>query len=310
MGLGSNMKSISAFMAAGALAMALVSVSAQERVDADVYWKIRREAAANSQILETVHVLTDVYGPRLTGSPNLKAAGEWAVEQMKAWGLENGRLEPWDFGHPGWANERLSAHIVSPVKDPLVAEVLAWTPGTNGPVRAAAAHITVPSRPTRDTLAAHLDPLKAAVKGKIVLVGAPQAGVLSPSCRCRCAAKIVTCNRSSPPSAAAPAPPASAAAPASTSPKRRSHRESARRQINRFLLDSGALLRINDAGRDHGQIRAFANRTYDVATAPPTVVMRNEDYGRIARLLADAAPSSSSSISSTAPIPKDERATT
>jgi len=58
-------------------------------------------------------------------------------------------------------------------------------------------------------------------------------------------------------------------------------------QLNQFLLASGALLRVNDAGRDHGQIRAFSNRTYDTAKALPTVVMRNEDYGRISRLLAD-----------------------
>ena len=58
-------------------------------------------------------------------------------------------------------------------------------------------------------------------------------------------------------------------------------------QLNQFLVASGALVRINDAGRDHGQIRAFSNATYDVAKAPPTVVMRNEDYGRVWRLLAD-----------------------
>jgi Zn-dependent M28 family amino/carboxypeptidase len=58
-------------------------------------------------------------------------------------------------------------------------------------------------------------------------------------------------------------------------------------QLNQFLLSNGALVRVNDAGRDHGQIRAFNNPAYDVAKAPPTVVMRNEDYGRIWRLLAD-----------------------
>ena len=46
-------------------------------------------------------------------------------------------------------------------------------------------------------------------------------------------------------------------------------------------------VRVNDAGRDHGQIRAFANNTYDPGRAIPTVVLRNEDYGRISRLLAD-----------------------
>jgi len=58
-------------------------------------------------------------------------------------------------------------------------------------------------------------------------------------------------------------------------------------QLNQFLLANGALVRINDAGRDHGQIRAFDNSTRDTTKAPPTVVMRNEDYGRISRLLAD-----------------------
>ena len=82
--------------------------------------------------MRTLHMLTDVYGPRVTGSPNLKAAGEWAIKQMESWGFTNGHLEPWDFGHPGWVNERFSAHIVSPVKDHLEAEVLAWTPGTDG----------------------------------------------------------------------------------------------------------------------------------------------------------------------------------
>jgi hypothetical protein len=61
-------------------------------------------------------------------------------------------------------------------------------------------------------------------------------------------------------------------------------------QIDQFLVANGALLRINDAGRDHGQIRAFQNRTYDVAKAVPTVVLRNEDYGRISRILDDGTP--------------------
>src|SRR5262249_60154222 len=98
----------------------LVSAGARENDTDDIHWRIRHEAINNSQILRTVHMLTDAYGPRLTGSPNLKAAAEWALRQMESWGLENGHLEPWDFGHPGWLNERLSAHTVSPVKDPPV----------------------------------------------------------------------------------------------------------------------------------------------------------------------------------------------
>jgi hypothetical protein len=58
-------------------------------------------------------------------------------------------------------------------------------------------------------------------------------------------------------------------------------------QVDEFLVANSALIRINDAGRDHGQIRAFNNPTYDGSKRVPTVILRNEDYGRISRLLGD-----------------------
>jgi len=283
------------------LAVCLVaSVAAQERVDQDVFWKIRQEGTANSKILQTLHMLTDVYGPRLTGSPNLKAAGEWAIEQMHAWGLTHGRLEPWDFARAGWTSERLTAHILSPVRDALVAEVLAWTPGTNGVVRGQALQVTLPPRPTRDVLTAHLEPLKDAVKGKFVLVGVPQQVLVAfnrPPLR-RDDADVLAQLNAPPagqqpqpqPPQQQPQPPVAGGLQASGSQQPQQPpltNNQIQEQLNQFLLASGALVRINDAGRDHGQIRAFQNATYDVAKAPPTVVMRNEDYGRIWRLLAD-----------------------
>jgi hypothetical protein len=280
-----SMRTTLVFAAAGAVAVAIASPVAQERADADVYWKIRRETTTNSHILKTVHMLTDVYGPRLTGSPNLKAASEWAIEQMKAWGLQNGRLEPWDFGHAGWTNERLSAHIVSPVKDSLVVEALAWTPGTKGPAKAATAHITLPSRPTKAQLADHLEKLKGVVQGKIVLVGAHQnAGVTFQPVPLRREDRDVRAQfeqQTTP--VPAPTPTNQPAGPRSDVLTGNQVED----EVNRFLLANGAVVRVNDAGRDHGQIRAFQNRSYDPATAVPTVVMRNEDYGRISRLLAD-----------------------
>src|SRR5206468_3220197 len=39
--------------------------------------------------------LTDNIGPRLTGSPQLKQASEWAAEQFKSLGLSNVHQEPW-----------------------------------------------------------------------------------------------------------------------------------------------------------------------------------------------------------------------
>src|SRR6266850_972697 len=157
-----------------AVASLVGPLAAQERLDPQISAKIRLEEEQHSQIMRTLHFLTDVYGPRLTGSPNLKAAGEWAIKQMAAWGFENGHLEAWDFGHPGWTNERFSGFITSPVKDTLTCEVLAWTPGTNGPVTAQAYQMVLPEKPTQEELNTYLATQKDKVKGKIVLAGKNQ----------------------------------------------------------------------------------------------------------------------------------------
>ena len=262
-----------------------VSVAAQEKVDSDVLWRIRREATDHSQLLRTLQVLTDVYGPRLTGSPNLKGASERVVKETTAWGLKNAHLEPWNFGHAGWLNERLSVHVVSPVKDALVVEALAWTPGTNGPVVAQTVSVQVPSRPTQARLSAFFDAERAKVKGKIVLVGTPAVvGVtIHPPAKRREDAAVREQFDASRPAPPTPAPPTTA--PPTPDPGLLTANQVAE-QLDQFLVAAGAVGRVNDAGRDHGQIRAFHNRTFDIAKAVPTVVMRNEDYGRLWRLMA------------------------
>jgi hypothetical protein len=284
-------------LTASLIALAVAApAAAPERINHEINSRIRQEGRDRSQILRTLHYLTDVYGPRLTGSPNHKMAAEWAVKQMAEWGLVNGRLEPWEFGHPGWLNERFSGFIVSPVKDSLVGEVLAWTPSTAGTVNAGALQIAPPERPTQADLTKWLDQVRPTVKGRIVLVG-------------RHTAVPVTINKSPlrrdyddvrrqyDPNAPAPQGPPGDARRAQQDQQQRQDEAQGRvaaaamnQQIDEMLMAGGALLRINDAGRDHGQIRAFQNRTYDVAKALPTVVLRNEDYGRISRILADGTP--------------------
>ena len=109
---------------------------AQETADQNVNARIRSEEAAHSQIMRTLHMLTDRYGPSLAGSPNYEAAAKWAAATLTEWGLKNAHLEPWDFGHPGWLNERAAGYLVAPVQDTLTFEVLGWTPSTNGTVAA------------------------------------------------------------------------------------------------------------------------------------------------------------------------------
>ncbi len=264
---------------------AIVAPLAQEKVDRDIEWKIRREATENSQILKTLHVLTDVYGPRLTGSPNFKGAADWVVTRTTEWGLANAHLEPWDFGHPGWLNERLAVHVVSPVKDALVVEALAWTPGTNGPITAETVSIEVPLRPTKEQLQAFFDASRAKVKGKIVMVGVPvqvRVTILPPHTRREDNDVRAQFNPAGAPAGPPFGPPGGPQTP--PDPNIVPPAQVAE-QVDQFLVAAGAVARVNDGGRDHGQIRAFNNRTFDVAKAVPTIVMRNEDYGRLHRLM-------------------------
>lgn len=265
-----------------ALAPAMVAQNPDR--DEEMLARIRKEGMEHSQILKTMHMLTDVYGPRLTGSPNHQRAAEWAIKQMTEWGFENGRLEPWNFGHPGWLNERLSAHIISPVKDSLVCEVLAWTPSTRGPVKARAAQIVLPERPTQEQFNQFIAKEREKVRGRIVLVGKHQIVPvnLTPSPK-RADDKQIQ-QRFDPDARPSPTPtPTPTPAPGPTPLTGQQIAD----QLDKFLKDNGARLRVNDAGREHGQIRAFNNRTFDVNKAVPTVIMRNEDYGRISRILAD-----------------------
>jgi carboxypeptidase Q len=106
---------------------------ATEKLDLDAIYRLKEEGLQRSKVMEIASYLTDVYGPRLTGSPNIKEAADWAQKTMTDWGLANVHVEAWPFGR-GWQNQRFTANAVMPRAYPLIAYPKAWTPGTNGPV--------------------------------------------------------------------------------------------------------------------------------------------------------------------------------
>lgn len=278
---------IVALLTASVLLQSVPLTLGQQAPDrAEIQAKIRKEGMDNSQIMRTIHFFTDVYGPRLTGSPSLKAAGEWATKTMTSWGFDATRLEPWEFGHPGWVNETAVGQIVSPVKDNLTFEVLAWTPGTKKPVTAQAVQIVIPERPTQEELDKYFASVKDSVAGKVVLVGKPAVIPVNfnPSPKRQDDEQLK--KRFDP---NAPQEQQRFGGPQQQQQPKPGAIPPAQlaEQIDKFLVDNKAAVRVNDAGREHGQIRAFNNRTFDVAKAVPTVVMRNEDYGRISRLLGE-----------------------
>ena len=277
-----------------ALAIGLIAILlclpalAQNGAEKDLLDRIRQEEKNNSQIMKTMHMLSDMYGPRLTGSPNHKAAAEWAVKQMTAWGMKNGHLEPWDFGHVGWLNERLTAMIVSPVKDVLTVEALAWTPSTRGVVTAKAYQMILPERPTQEQLTAYFETQKAKVRGRIVLAGkhtVVPVDLNPPAKRLTDEQAQQRYGPNARPGGGFPQP-SPTPTPAPGAPRRLTNRQ-IDEQTDTFLKTNGALIRANDAAFAFRRIRAFNNRTFEVNRTLPTVVMSNEDYGRITRILAD-----------------------
>ena len=128
-----------ALIAGAALtALVLAPVSAQqlpEKVDLDAVYRIKAEGFQRSRVMEITSWLTDVYGPRVTNSPGFRKAGEWAVQEMKSWGLSNVKLEPFGPFGRGWSNEKFYAMATTPGGSfPLIGMSQVWTPGTNGPI--------------------------------------------------------------------------------------------------------------------------------------------------------------------------------
>ncbi|HMV47016.1 MAG TPA: M20/M25/M40 family metallo-hydrolase [Blastocatellia bacterium] len=269
--------------------------------EAEIQAKIRKEGMENSQVMKTLHYLTDVYGPRLTGSPNHKAAGEWAIKQMASWGFSNGHLEPWDFGHVGWLNERATGHILSPYKEPLVLETLAWTPSTNGTVRGQVYQMIPPATPTEDELKAFLEGEKDKVKGKIVLVGKQVIIPVDFSAQNKRMDDTAAKNSFSgngPAGGPGGGPGGNRRGQGQPQQQPGQPRKLSARDVNQkageFLATAGALLMMTDTaaeGRmEQRRVRAFNNRNFDPTKFPPAVVVSNEDFGRMQRVLADGTP--------------------
>ena len=140
--------------------------------DDPVIRAIWEEGVERSQVMELGRVMMDVMGPRLTGSPAMAAANDWAVAEFEEWGIE-ARKEQYGTWR-GW--ERGISHIdlVSPRVRSLEGMAAAWSPATDGPVEAGVVILVDAESP--EAFEAWLPE----VRGKFVLISRPEA-----SCRPR-----------------------------------------------------------------------------------------------------------------------------
>ncbi len=124
----------------------------------------------NSQTEQLAHVLMDRIGPRLAGTPGLAAAQDWLVELYGSWGV-SARKEQYGTWN-GWRAGMLHVDMTEPRVQTLEAELLAWSPATNGMVEGEV--VMPPEGLTEQTAPEWLE----TVRGKFVLMSAPQ-----PMCR-------------------------------------------------------------------------------------------------------------------------------
>ena len=138
---------------------------ATENIDLTMYERIREEGFRHSHVMEFADALTNGIGPRLTGSPNMKAANEWTKATLTRIGLENAHLEDWGEFGMGWQQVNTWGRMITPDSEPVWLQAAPWSPATSGPVTGEAVFISISD--VKD-----LDKYKGQLKGKIVLFGA------------------------------------------------------------------------------------------------------------------------------------------
>ncbi len=270
-----------------------------------------RGPAPRPPIMETLYNLTDRYGPRLTNSPQFRAAGDWAVGQLKEWGLSNVHLEKFatqptpseaaaaddaaanaDGGGagggrggarraaiPSWQLTGYSGAMVEPTYMPIIGYPQAWSGGTNGPLTAEA--ILVP--PIQSM--ADMDKLHGKLTGKIVLtVAALDLALPTTPLAHRYTDEELNGlipevfpagrgGRGGNPGAAAMTP---------------QEQQAFQRRQTTFWQDEGAVATITASARGQSGIVFASNgssRTGDPTKNLPSLAITAENYNRIARLL-------------------------
>jgi hypothetical protein len=279
-----QLRSISLSLAALSLSLSVSALPAaaqvaDESVDLGVVQRIRDEGLNRSHIPELAHHLTEVIGPRLTGSPGMKEANEWTAQTFRDWGLSNVRIEPWgEFGR-GWAQEEYEGRILSPFEQPLMGIPSAWTGSTEGTVQGDAVALEVTSA---EDLAAY----RGKLQGKIVMVDSPQEVDVFQDVERRTSLEELLL----------PAGPRERPAMSDSARQAMYARFRARRELSNAVTDmaesEGALAILRISGANDGVIRGGGNgsRTAGDPEGLPQVIVSREQYNQIWRDLKGGTP--------------------
>ena len=254
-----------------------------EKVDLDAIYRIKNEGLNHSQIMETVGYLTDVYGGRLTGSPQIKAAADWTQKKLKEWDVANVHLEKWGPFGRGWTNETFSARAITAESSfSLIAYPKAWTPGTNGPVEAEV--VTAIINNDQD-----FDKYRGQLHGKYAMttpMREVQAEFQAPGRRLTDDELANLTNQPVNPPRGGPGQRGAAGNGRGNNPRNFNERRM------KFFLDEGVVATI-DAGQGSGGtvfVQSGGGRNSSDPPVPPQIVMAIEHYGRIWRMVEKKIP--------------------
>jgi hypothetical protein len=267
-----KLRSLAALLAFACL-LATTPATAEEPIDWQMVNRIREEGFNRSQVMDTLEHMTDVIGPRLTGSPGGQAANAWTRDKLTEWGLENAHLEAWGPFGRGWSFSRVSVHMLAPREVPLLALPQAWTPGTGRkPVRGQAIKVTL--KEEKD-----FAEYEGKLKGKIVFLSdsraiEPPEGPLFRRYSDERLDELESFNLPNPRGMR-------------RFLKERLKRQSFRKALNEFLEKEKVAATVVISSRDYGILRVggAGSRQPDESVGVPSVAMAAESYNWVLRLL-------------------------
>ncbi len=136
-----------------------------EKIDTSAVALIKAEGLKNSQIMELLSSLCDVYSPRLSWSPEYRRGADWVRGRLKEWGIQNVSYDHWAPVGKGWSLKNFSAMVTAPVPFPVIAYPAAWSPGFT---EKEAEVVFLDARTAED-----LEKYRGKLKGKFVLLNDP-----------------------------------------------------------------------------------------------------------------------------------------
>jgi hypothetical protein len=252
------------FVTAALIAASLspVASAAQEPIDQAMIQRIKAEGLERSQVPMLWHEMIDVIGARLTGSPSYNQAAAWARDLFQEWGLQQVRLEPFDFGR-GWSLEKITLEMTSPRYMPLIGYAEAWTPSTDGELAGRAVYLG-------DKSAAEIDAMAGELRGAIVLTALPQTAFREGD-RPQPGMSDEPVRTGNPPGVAV----------RYTTPNQ---------QLGPRLQQAGAGVILRPTPHEHGTVLVQGGNRNTANDAVPSVMLAAEQYNMIARMIEGGQP--------------------